>query len=147
MISFIWSKPVMVMQYMKGHSIDDKADPSLLLVPLFDLYTKSSVSFVTYIYAGDISSCNLTVNVIISCNAIGGLVLNDNISVVDWNRISTGGNRGGKPEICSVRGYLTGNSAHNIAHVDPLTAFSVSVYPVCTFASSYAYLAGILDEG
>ena len=143
MISFISDKPVMVVQYMKGHSVDNKADPSMLLVPSFDLYTKGSVSFVTYIYEDDISSCSFSINVIINCNAIDGLVLNGNISVVDWNRLSTSGN----PPICSVRGSLLGNFAYNIAHVDSLTTLSVSVYPVCTFASSYAYLAGILDEG
>ena len=143
MISIISDKPVMLVQYMKGHFSDDKADPSMLLVPPLDLYTKSNVSFVTYIYEDDISSCNFSINVIINCNAIEGLVLNDNISVLDWNRLSTNGN----PPICSVRGSLLGNSAYNVAHVDSLTTFSVSVYPVCTFQSSYAYLAGILDEG
>ena len=143
MISISSDKPVTVFQYMKGHFTDDKADPSMLLVPPLDLYTKGEVSFVTFVLDNDVLSYNLVVNVIIDCTAISGLILNGDISMLDWNRLSTGDN----PQICSVRGPLAGKSAHNITHVDPLTTFSVSVYPVCTFQSSYAYLAGILDEG
>ena len=143
MISISSDKPVTVMQYMKGHFTDNKADPSMLLVPPLDLYTQRSVTFAIYDRDRGSSPCSFGVNVIIDCSSIGGLILNDSISLVNWNRLSISDDL-----ICSVRGPLTGNSANNIAHVDPLAAaFSVSVYAVCTTQTSYAYLAGILDEG
>ena len=116
----------------------------MLPVPPFDLYTKSSVTFA--VFDPNDSTCKLVflgVNVMIHCNAIDGLSLNGNMTIDNWDKVSTGDS----PSICSVRGSLTGGFAHTIAHADPSTKFSVSVYCVCEFQSSYAYLAGMLDEG
>ena len=142
MISINSDRPVTVIQYMKGHFTDNKADPSMLVVPPFDLYKTNSVTFAVFNPVNP-SSCSVAVNVIIDCNSIGGLTLNGAISLDSWNRLSTTNNL-----LCSVRGPLTrGNSVQSITHVGPLTRFSVSAYCVRTSQGSYAFLAGIFNEG
>ena len=135
-VSFTSDEPVMVIQYMKGHSVNKppRGDPSMLLAPPFSTFS-NHVTFPAFQYLFKRSMHTYFINLIVKCNNVDGLIF-DETKVTDWDTIKTDDN-----STCCVRGEVSAG-LHTVSHVSPLAKFAVLVYAICdTCQSSYAYPA------
>ena len=128
--------PVMIAQYMKSSGADspERGDPSMLIVPPATSFTNSA-KFYVYQYTKNHS---YYINVMIECNNVNGLVLDNLPSTHTWNVISTNDNL-----MCCVREQVSPGQ-HSISHTNQMVKFAVIVYAICDVAdckSSYAYPA------
>ncbi len=127
-------QPVLVFQYMKSKTDEEKLEPAMMMVPPKDSYVNKIVTF-------PIFNCTFTdgfqynIHVIIDCDYASGLKIDENASISHWEQLKTK-DKG----MCVVRGEVS-TGVHSVSHEDPSAKFTVAVYGLHS-VSSYAYPAG-----
>ena len=136
--------PILVMQYIKGGGNRIPADPSMIFAPSTSVYNRNSTTFSVFNVTG--RSCKYFIHVIIECMYVQGLLYDNNISMENWERLTSDNG-----EMCSVRGNVTAG-VHTISHEASEAKFTVAVYGLGVrnnythnYETSFAYPASIHD--
>ena len=129
---------ILVVQFMKGYNAcDGYGYPSMMVVlPKHSYY--NNVIFPVLNHDGS-DQAGLYIHVLTPCNNVNGLLLDEAISISDWELL-----RSDDLTMCCVRGKVS-EGIHSVSHAHSSATFSVSVY--CVFGRSYAYEAGMSSMG
>ena len=127
-------KPVLVFQYMKSNQPDDIYEPAMMMVPPISSFDNTIITFPVF-NCTFVNDFQYNLNVIIKCSFASNLILDDSISLENWQKLKTEDG-----VMCVVRGSVT-IGVHSVSHEDPTAKFSVAVYGLHP-VSSYAYPAG-----
>ncbi|XP_072046879.1 uncharacterized protein [Amphiura filiformis] len=134
-VSFTSDQPVMVVQYMKGYSVNTpgRGDPSMLIVTPITSFTAD----VTFPVIKNIHPLGHTyyINVIIECEYLDGVLL-DETPFMSSDSLHTSDN-----STCCLRSTVSAGH-HTVSHTQPMARFSVIVYAISEGVPfSYAYSA------
>ena len=135
--------PILVMQYILSGDYDTPiGDPSMIIAPTTNLYTKSMTAFPVFNIT--LATHTYYIHVITDCSTAHGLTYDNYFSMANWERLTCADG-----EMCSVRGNVSAGEVHTISHEDESVNFTVAVYGLeSSYANpSYAYLAGLGSLG
>ena len=128
-------KPVYVTQYMRSFDSDGTGGVSMVTVPPVASYSQN-VSFYAF-NSGDINLKSY-INVIVNCEYISDLTLDNSISLTDWDTLSVYGEN----NFCVVRRKVKDGS-HTIGTSNEDATFLVVVYGIPAKSEfSFLHLAG-----
>ena len=143
-ISFKADQNVTVSQYMKSRRFNEpwRGDPSMLVVPPVSSYTHD-VTFPVFEYTFVNDSVYIKrnhkfsyyISVVIECENIDGLHLNNQTSTTSWTKLTTD-----DQTMCCLRREVS-PGYYSVTHSHPMVRFFVSVYCTCTCTASYAFVA------
>ena len=127
----ISDQSILTVQYMKGGISEDPGDPSMVILPAYEMFGQN-VTFSVFEADAD---WGYYISVTIMCKFIDGLTFDEDQSMATWDILRSSDN-----EMCVSRGPVT-PSAHSVGHSSSDAVFYVMVTGHRQFGS-YAYSAG-----
>ena len=139
LVTITSNENILVVQFMKGYNAcDGYGAPSMMVVlPTHSYY--NNVIFPVLNHGGS-DQAGLYINVLTHCNTVNGLLLDEAISISDWEFL-----RSDDLTMCCVHGKVS-EGVHSVSHAVSSATFSVSVYRAFEY-NSYAFEAGISSTG
>ncbi|XP_072041836.1 uncharacterized protein [Amphiura filiformis] len=134
MIMISSTKPIVVAQYIKSFTTCGIiAEPAMVMVPAVESFF-TNVTFPVFEFTIG-GARYYFINVVISCEYVDGLILDDMEPMSEWDHLRSDDNN-----TCVVSGPVA-IGTHSVGHADPSAKFAVSIYMVCQCLSSYAFQA------